>query len=372
MPTLRVNYREKMNDRASWTEFHSRLHRVLRSRSLLPKNDRLLLAVSGGQDSLCLARSLLDLQPKWHWEIALVHCDHGWRSDSAANADYVESLALHWQVRCYRETAIVPPKSEAAARQWRYEVFTRIALEEGYNCVATGHTKSDRAETLLYNLIRGAGTDGLQSLTWRRSLFIQCRGERRSPITNREDTINLVRPLLEFTRDETEQFCLDNGIEIWEDETNQDLKYARNRIRHELLPYLRDRFHPGVEETIARTAELLRADVDCLETMAVELCDRCLHKGEGEPANSSSFILQPSSLPLSLDRTLLQTAPLALQRRVMRRILASILPKAPNFEQIEKLTALINAPNRSRSDPFPGGAIAEVQHPNIIIYSSKF
>ena len=328
-----------MNDR--WTNFHDRLHRAIRSRQLLLRGDRVLLAVSGGQDSLCLARSLLDLQPKWDWDIAIVHCDHRWRSDSTANADYVEGLAGTWQVPFYRETAIVAPKSEAAARQWRYEVFTKIALQHRYSSVATGHTKSDRVETLLYNLIRGAGADGLQSLTLKRSLFEEGR------------TINIVRPLLDVTRSETGQFCLDNGLEIWEDTTNNDLQYARNRIRHELLPYLRDRFHPGVEETIARTAELLRADVDCLETMAMELCDRCA--------------INMPPLPITIDRTLLQTAPLALQRRVMRRILASILPKTPTFEHIEKLTALILAPNRSRSDPFPGGAIAEVQHPNIII-----
>lgn len=320
-----------------WTSLHARLHRTLLKRRLLEPNQRLLVAVSGGQDSLSLIKLLLDLQPKWGWELAIAHCDHRWRLDSEANADYVKCLAQEWQVPFYQQTAIQVTKSEAEAREWRYQALTSIAREMGYQYIVTGHTASDRAETLLYNLIRGSGSDGLQSLTWQR------------PLT---PAIQLVRPLLEINRAETAQFCQDLQIAIWEDSTNIDLKYARNRIRHELIPYLQNHFNPQAEQALAQTAEILRAEVEYLELLAQELSQQAMMTiGSGEQ--------HPNRL--GINRLVLRQAPLALQRRVMRRFLQETLSVSPSFEQIEKLTFLINAPNRSRTDPFAGNVVAEVE-----------
>jgi tRNA(Ile)-lysidine synthase len=308
----------------------------VRSRHLFERNQRLLVAVSGGQDSLCLIKLLFDLQLKWGWQLGIAHCDHRWRSDSQANANYVEQLARSWETPFYCQTAEQPCTSEAAARNWRYRALSGIAISYGYDCVVTGHTASDRAETLLYNLIRGSGADGLQALTWKRSL---------------DSGIVLVRPLLEVTRTETGQFCQNMHINVWEDITNQDLKYARNRIRQELLPYLRTHFNPQVESTLAQTAEVLQAEVEYLEQAALQLRQQAISVEQVEATEQ---------LPLKLNRRVLQTAPLALQRRVIRQLLQHALNTAPSFEQIEKLAALITAPNGAQTDPFPGGAIALV------------
>ncbi|MEH2190278.1 MAG: tRNA lysidine(34) synthetase TilS [Nostoc sp.] len=322
-----------------WTALHAKIHRTIRSRHLFERNQRLLIAVSGGQDSLCLMKLLLDLKSKWGWHLGIAHCDHRWRSDSEANANHVENLAKTWGISFYLETANKPVNSEATARDWRYQALSAIAQVNNYQYIVTGHTASDRAETLIYNLIRGTGADGLQALTWRRPLTTE---------------IMLVRPLLEITRIQTEQFCQEFKLPIWEDSTNQDLQYARNRIRQELIPYLRDNFNPKVESALAQTAELLQAEVEYLEKAAQELRDRALGMGYEEDSLTSI-------LPLRLNRQVLQKAPLALQRRVMRQVLQQILTDAPSFEHIEKLTALIIAPNRSQTDPFPGGAIAQVE-----------
>ncbi|MEH2164509.1 MAG: tRNA lysidine(34) synthetase TilS [Nostoc sp.] len=321
-----------------WTPLHAKIHRTIRSRHLFERNQRLLIAVSGGQDSLCLIKLLLDLQSKWGWNLGIAHCDHCWRSDSQANAHHVENLAKTWDISFYLETAKESINSEAAARNWRYQALSAIAKANNYQYIVTGHTASDRAETLLYNLIRGTGADGLQALTWQR------------PLTT---DIMLVRPLLEVTRTQTEQFCQEFKLPIWEDSTNQDLQYARNRIRQELLPYLRENFNPQVESALAQTAELLQAEVEYLEKAAQQLRQKALGIGDEE----DSLAL----LPLRLNRRVLQKAPLALQRRVMRQVLQQILADAPSFEHIEKLTSLIIAPNRSQTDPFPGGAIAQVE-----------
>lgn len=325
-----------MPNHSTWTPLHARIHRTLRSRHLLNRNQRILVAVSGGQDSLCLIKILLDLQPKWGWELGIAHCDHRWRLDSQANANFVKQLATTWETPFYCHTAAQPLTSEAAARSWRYQALSAIAQTNNYSCIVTGHTASDRAETLLYNLIRGSAADGLQALTWRRSL---------------SSKLELIRPLLEVTRNETGQFCQNMQIKVWEDSTNQDLKYARNRIRQELLPYLQTHFNPQVESNLAQTTEILQAEVEYLELAAYQLLQQAIFSERVE-----SFL----ALPIKLNRRVLQAAPLALQRRVMRQILQQILPCNPSFEQIEKLTVLITASNRAQTDPFPGGAIAEV------------
>src|SRR6476646_10476513 len=121
-----------MSAPAAWTPLHAKVHQTLRSRQLLPRQQRLLIAVSGGQDSLCLARLLLDLQPKWDWQIAIAHCDHRWRADSEANAAHVRQLAQTWQVEFYQCTATETLPSEAAARTWRYQALTEIAQAHHY------------------------------------------------------------------------------------------------------------------------------------------------------------------------------------------------------------------------------------------------
>jgi len=319
----------------------------------LHKGQHLLVAVSGGQDSLCLVQLLLDLQPKWNWTLAIAHCNHRWRSDALANADYVEQLAQRWQVPFFGAVAIAPPSSEAAAREWRYEKLAEIARNHGYSAIATGHTASDRAETLLYNLMRGSGADGLQSLTWQREL---------------SSGLRLVRPLLKITRAETAQFCQTAQLQVWQDSTNQDLHYARNRIRQELLPYLKTHFNPQVEQALSQTAELLRSDTDYLETAATTLRQQATPPDLAALEQTSP---QPGCSECRLNRLVLRSAHLALQRRVMRQWLQQVLPEAPNFDQVEKLIALIGAPNRTQTDPFPGGAIATVQGDWICLMSGR-
>lgn len=306
-----------------WTPLHAQIHRSIRQRNLLQKNQSILIAVSGGQDSLCLAQLLVDLRSRWNWQLAIAHCDHRWRSDSQANAEYVATLAENWNLPFHLKIAEAIPTSEAIAREWRYAQLQSIA---GFSAIVTGHTASDRAETLLFNLIRGSGADGLQSLNWARSL---------SP------TQTLVRPLLELTRSQTAEFCRDRHLQIWQDITNSDLSYARNRIRQELIPYLKAHFNPQAEQHLAQTIELLSAEVEYLEHIAHELYEKAISSD-------------------GLNRQVLRQAPIALQRRVMRQFLARSLNFSPNFEQVEKLVRLIAAPNRSRTDPLIQTTIAEV------------
>ncbi|PSP16994.1 MAG: tRNA lysidine(34) synthetase TilS [Cyanobacteria bacterium QS_8_64_29] len=318
-----------MGNPACWTQLHARVHQTLKRDRLLEPHERVLLAISGGQDSLCLLQLLCDLQPKrWGWQLAIAHCDHRWSGDEDL-ADRVRQIAGQWELPFHQRTAPPLPATEAAAREWRYRALVEIAQSEGFSAIATGHTQSDRAETLLYNLVRGSGPDGLQALGWQRSLAAGIR---------------LVRPLLGIGRAETGTFCQQNQLPVQSDPANRDRRYARNRIRADLVPYLQAQLNPNVETTLAQTAEIFRAEVAHLEREADALLQQAL---PGEP-----------SPPQRLDRRPLHSAPLALQRRVMRAFLQRVLARAPTFEQIEELTRLIEAPNRTRTASLPVGAAA--------------
>lgn len=317
----------------NWTQLHARLHQTLRKRSLLPKQAKILIAVSGGQDSLCLGKLLLDLRDKWNWEIAIAHCDHQWSTD-AGIAERVGAVAVSWQLPFYLKVADILKETEAAARKWRYQALIEIAREHDFTYIVTGHTKSDRAETFLYNLIRGAGADGLAALNWKRPL---------------NDKITLVRPILNVYRQETLELCQKFDLPVWFDVVNENNKYARNRIRSDLIPYLQDNFNPQVENSLAQTAQLLKADVEYLEAIASKLLDQAKENNK-------------------LNRLIMRDAPLAIQRRAIRQFLPSVMTKQANFEQIEAVVRLINAPNKSRTSTLPGGAIAEAMGEWIVFY----
>jgi len=325
-----------------WSSAHAKLHILLRKRNLLPKNSRILMAVSGGQDSLCLTQLLIEIGVHWQWSIGIVHCDHRWRADSEKNAEHVLQLAQQWRVESWLCVATRELNSEAAARHWRYEQFGDVARREGFTHVVTGHTQSDRAETVLYNLLRGTGMDGLGTLQWSRQL-----DQHTPPIT-------LVRPLLNMSRSETATFCQQQQLPIWEDSSNQDLSYRRNRVRQELIPYLQEHFNPQVVRSIAQTAELTAADTALLNQQAQTLYNQTIHYNQ--QTQTWEIQIQP-----------LSCAPLALQRRVIRQLLQKAIAKPPQFSQVEKLIDLLDASNGSQSDPYPGGWLARVEKPLILL-----
>ena len=318
----------------SYSLLHSRAEREIKKRQLLPKAERILIALSGGQDSLCLVKMLLDLRQRWSWDLAVLHCDHGWSSDLGI-ADHVQNIVNSWSIPFFLKATQTLPEREEAARNWRYQVLEEVAIKEGFSRIVTGHTQSDRAETLLYNLIRGTGTDGLAALDWVRFL---------------PSGVAIVRPMLNITRQETGNFCAEYGLPVWEDAVNQKLQYARNRLRLEVIPHLVTHFNPQVEQHLGQTAEILRAESDYLESVVAEIVKKVVEPGR-------------------INRLALREIPLALQRRIVRKFLTEYFSKMPNFEQIETVIGLIYAPNRSKTSSFPGQVFIVVEGDWIVVKS---
>jgi tRNA(Ile)-lysidine synthase len=225
----------------SWTSWHDRLHRrLLMQPQLLPNGCSLLLAVSGGQDSMALLALLQDLAPLHGWSLSLWHGDHRWHDGSSRIAAELSSWCQQQQLTLEVEQASpgqVP--SEAKARQWRYERLEQRGRQAGAD-VVTGHTASDRAETMLLQLARGSDLAGLAALPNVRPLSPQ------GP--------QLRRPLLHLQRHDTLQICRELALPIWEDPSNQSPAFARNRIRQEVLPVLEE-LHPGCSQRISDLAE---------------------------------------------------------------------------------------------------------------------
>ena len=253
----------------SWTAWHDRLHRrLLQQPALLPSGSRLLLAVSGGQDSMALCALLRQLAPLHHWDLTLWHGDHGWHPDSgrfaAELSDWARGQELAIRIEQAEPAAVA---SEAAARRWRYGCLMEQA-SAGQRDVVTGHTATDRAETLLLQMARGTDLAGLGSLRPLRPLSADA-----------PEGPWLRRPLLNFSRGDTAAICRELALPLWIDPSNDDPAYARNRIRLELLPVL-ETLHPGAERRMADLAERLSQVQDTRQELS-ELALQHLQRPDG-------------------------------------------------------------------------------------------
>ena len=199
------------------------------------------VAVSGGADSVFLLHLLRDLAPRWNLRLSVVHIEHGIRgTDSTADAEFVRQLARSFDLPFHLHTVnvtAIQDNLEQAARNARREFFTELISQGTVERIATGHTRNDQAETVLFRILRGSGLTGLTGIL---------------PVTME----GIVRPLLEADRAEIELWLRDRQIAWREDVTNRDLSYARNRLRHEILPLLRDAFNPQLDAALAHLAML--------------------------------------------------------------------------------------------------------------------
>ena len=227
---------------------------AIEGRRLLSGGEHLLVAVSGGADSLALLYSLYWLRKEYPLKLTIAHLDHGIRADTDEDLKVVrraaEDLGLPLVYAKQDAPALARGKKlnlEEAARIVRREFLERAAREAGAEKIALGHTRTDLAETVLLHLLRGTGPGGLRGLLWESPPYI--------------------RPLLSCSREETRAFCREHAIPFHDDPTNQDTRYLRNAIRLELLPIL-SRYNPRAEEALARAAELWAEAEEALDWAA--------------------------------------------------------------------------------------------------------
>lgn len=311
-----------------------------RRRLVLAPGTSVLVAVSGGPDSVALLHVLFALSSRLQLgPIGVAHLHHGIRGPAAdADLEFVVNLASAVGAPCHTDKADVPylaaeqgKSLEEAARHARYAFLAQVRHEHGYGLVATGHTQDDQAETLLLAMLRGAGPGGLGAMAYQ--------------------TGHLVRPLLDATRAQVIRFLRAGGHEYRIDLTNSDTAYRRNRVRHELLPLLEEEYNPNIRATLARTAHLLAEEDAWLEGCVRE----ALHKA-----------LVQSTRPdgVAVGRQQLASEPLALQRRVIRAAFARLVDQQPNpltLRNVDDILRLL-AGRTGASIDLPAGMLAELTY----------
>src|SRR5580692_2079347 len=239
----------------------------------LAEGDLVLVACSGGADSLALAAATAFVAPRLGLRAGGVTVDHGLQPGSAQRAADVAAVLGKLGLDPVRSIAVTVPSAgaagaggpEAAARTARYGALDAAAIQCGAAAVLLGHTLDDQAETVLLGLARGSGGRSLAGMPARRGIYR--------------------RPLLNVRRASTGQACADLGLEPWQDPHNEDFRFTRARVRHQALPALEAALGPGVAEALARTARQLRADTECLDDLAFAESGQ-LRQRDPDPAGS--------------------------------------------------------------------------------------
>jgi tRNA(Ile)-lysidine synthase len=286
----------------------------------LNAGDTVLVAVSGGADSLALAAGLLaEAKSKTLRPIAVI-IDHALQANSAdvAMSTKAELTKIGYtNIEIKRISFEITDGMEASARRARYAALNEIATSTNASAIFLGHTKDDQAETVLLGLARGSGTRSLSGMAERIDKYR--------------------RPLLSITRQQTEAACKEVGVKYWNDPHNQSMEYARVRVREKVLPLMESEIGPGIADALTRSAKILRDDADALDQWAEEVLDEID--------------------PIEIDIETLVSLPRAIRSRVIRK--AIYLAGAPSgslsAEHLEPVEALVTAWKGQGPVSLPGG-----------------
>lgn len=314
--------------------------RALRAASVPARGETLLVALSGGADSVALLDALVLLSRPRGFRLVAAHLDHRLRPGSAQDAAFCAELCLRLGVPLRVGAADVRARAERerggleqAARRERYAFLRAVRRQEQAAAIALAHTQDDQAETLLLRLLRGSGAQGLGAM--------------------RLHSGDLLRPLLGVSRQEVLDHLRERSLPWREDPTNADPALRRNRVRHELLPYLEQRFNPRVRATLARAAALLADEAALLRAQAEGLLGR---------------IGREQEQGLALRRTGLAQAPPALVRAALRQALASHGGlRQVGSAHVERALRLALGPASGGWVPLPGGRQARLTRDELVI-----
>ncbi len=313
---------------------------TIRKYGMLSGGERVVVAVSGGPDSVCLLNVLHALSPDFDLTLHIAHLDHMFRGkESAAEARFVAELAARLGIPATIEAIDAAAycrehglAAQAGAREVRYGFLERVAAETAASRIATGHTADDQAETMLLRLLRGAGLSGLSGIP---------------PVRG-----NIIRPLIERTKTEVLEYVRTNALECVSDSSNVKTVYARNRIRLELIPLLKQ-FNPRIVETLAAEASLLRDDDEAAEARVGEIADSViLHEEDRIVLVRGTF----AGLPGAWQRRLLRTA-----------VQAAGGASELSFIQTEEALSFVSSAQSGRRLNLPGGVVIEREYERFII-----
>ena len=293
--------------------------------SMLAPGARVIAAVSGGPDSVCLLAALCELSERVGFTVAgVAHLNHKLRGEASEEDErFVGALADRFGVLFYREEARLDQAAgnlEQAARRERLKFFARLIADGKADRIATGHTRDDQSETVLFRLLRGSGLAGLAGIL---------------PVTRE----GLIRPLLGVTRAEVDEFLRSRGIGWREDASNQDRRFARNRIRHDLLPQLAREWNPEIAKGLGQLADLAGEEERWWAAKIARLRRKLVIEAEtGAEIRADS----------------LTSLPVAVLRRLTRSLIRQAGGGLAEFDHVEKVIGLARSERGSGCVELPG------------------
>jgi tRNA(Ile)-lysidine synthase len=288
---------------------------TIKKYNMLQPGEQVVIAVSGGADSVSLFYALLRIQPEWGLKLHVAHLNHMFRlEDAKHDAEFVRQLAQKHKLACSIERFDVPAyqrrhglSPQAAARRIRYQFLNRVAEEIGAAKIALGHTADDQVETMLMRIIQGTGAHGLRGIPPRRKKYI--------------------RPLIETTRRQIEAYLEQEDISFRQDASNLSPKYLRNKIRLQLLPLLEREYNPNLREGLRQLAQILSAEEAWLEEYSRQILPR---------------VTEQSASTVCLKLEAFNQQPLAVKRHILRWAVGQVKGDLNriNFTHVEQLLAL--------------------------------
>lgn len=280
----------------------NKVSQTIKKYNLLEKDDKVLVGVSGGPDSMTLLVVLHDLG----YNICVAHVNHGLRENAILDEKYVEGYCNKNKIPCFIKKINLKENlngmtTEEAGRKARYDFFEEICEKEKCNKIATAHNSNDNAETVIMNMIRGSGLSGLKGIEPKRE--------------------KIVRPLIEISRIEVEKFCEENNINPRHDESNDEATYTRNKVRLELIPYIKDNINSNVVTNINRMANIVAEEERFIS-------------GIVEEAYENIVITETLNKKVVCNLKLFNKLDIVVRKRLVLKLIIKVLGNAKDIEKV--------------------------------------
>ena len=319
----------------------NKIKETIETNNLIKENEHIIVGVSGGPDSVCLLHVLSSLRYEYRLTLTVVHVNHGLRGKDADNDQkYTEELCKTMGLNCYTFKKDIKKISkqkglseEEAGREERYKAFYEVKDKVNADKIAVAQNLNDQAETLLIRLLRGSGLDGLSAIDHIRENCV-------------------IRPILDISRAEIERYCEENNLNPQIDKTNLETKYTRNKIRLELIPYLKENFNSNIENTLWKTASILNEDKVFINNYVEEIA-RNIEIEEKAVAKINKTVFNREDIAIK-KRLILYIADILLLRKDIGTV------------HLENAIKLINENNTSKGIDLPNGLRISVGYNEII------
>lgn len=289
------------------------VYNSIKKYNLIEKEDRIVIGVSGGPDSICLLHVLNSLKEKLDIEIFVAHINHMIRKEADLETEYVVNFCKKIGIKCFVKKIDVvniakaqKKGTEETGRNIRYDFFEEVAKKVGANKIATAHNLNDKIETVLLNIIRGSGTVGLKGIETKRNE-------------------KFIRPLIETTREDIEEYCTKNNLNPKHDKTNDETIYRRNKIRNDLIPYIKKEFNPNIIKTIARLSEVATEENDYLDKITMNSFNDILLENNHDENQKNTLIL---------DLKKFNSLELVIKRRVILYTINKVIGNTVGIEKV--------------------------------------